>query len=60
MRIFRFVPRMKIAVYILNLGAVLLSAGFLAASSDEGGGGGEYVVTKLDRKAEIVYSAKRS
>ena len=37
MRIFRFVPRMKIAVYILNLGAVLLSAGFLAASSDEGG-----------------------
>ena len=28
-----FLPRMKIAVYILNLGAVLLSiAGFLAAA----------------------------
>ena len=36
MRILEFVPRMKIAVYILNLGAVLLSAGFLLLA-DEGG-----------------------
>ena len=57
MRILEFVPRMKIAVYILNLGAVLLSAGFLLLADE---GGGEYVVTKLDRKPEIVYFAKRS
>ena len=56
MRILEFVPRMKIAVYILNLGAVLLSAGFLLLADE----GGEYVVTKLDRKPEIVYFAKRS
>ena len=57
MRILEFVPRMKIAVYILNLGAVLLSAGFLLLADE---GGSEYVVTKLDRKPEIVYFAKRS